>query len=239
MIDIDIFRLSASRPEMLKQSTESIQKYLKYSGKIRYIFHEDILNEKASKQCIRYMKDNFEDGNNIIGVNDPPIGHGASLTWLLDHSRAQYILNWEDDQELIRELDLDPVIAIMEKYPDKINQISFHKRKVEFNHHGMEMREIEYDGYKIVTNPHWAYVPAVWRMSYIMPIWIRATASNHHWIQNASLKGIKVNDNVMRSAQWVLENTKTFYWGPYANGAYIKHLGSGQSLRTGDYKFNG
>ena len=208
---------------------------MKFSGKFRWIYHEDVLNVKASDKCIEIAKDYEFD---VIGKNDPPIGQGASLTWLLKHVQGDYVINWEDDQAAIREIDLDRIIYIMDKYVDRINQIAFHKREIEKNHYDWVAEEMELEGVNFVTNPHWAYVPAIWRMSYIKPRWLGSNSGNHHWEQNAKLKNQNVNDLAgPRPAAWVMKNTKTFYYGKVAEPAYIKHLGSGNSLREGEYRW--
>ena len=88
-------RTSASRPELLKESTESLLKNLKYSGKLRWFLHEDVLNREGSNKCVEYSKSLgiYEK----VEVNQPPIGQGMSLSWLIDQVSTPYVLNWEDD----------------------------------------------------------------------------------------------------------------------------------------------
>ncbi|OGS40487.1 MAG: hypothetical protein A3K77_00640 [Euryarchaeota archaeon RBG_13_31_8] len=231
---LDIMRLSASRHELLYRSTESLKNNLQFNGKIRIIFHEDVLNEAASNKCIQIAQENNFD---IIKSDKPNIGHGASLNWLLKQVTSKYVLNWEDDQELIRDLDLDRIIFIMDKHPDKINQVAFHKREIEKHHYDWVAEEIELENTKFVTNPHWAYVPALWRAEYIKPRWLGSNSGNHHWEQNAHLKKVHIDSGEMKSAKWVLENTKTFYFGKVGEPAYVKHIGTANSLRTGEYKW--
>ena len=55
---IDIIKTSASRPELLKKSIESMLCYLSYDGELRWLMHEDFLNKEASEECVR-IAENF------------------------------------------------------------------------------------------------------------------------------------------------------------------------------------
>ena len=99
-MNIDIIRTSASRPDLLKISTQSILDHLKFSGKINWFLHEDVLNTTASEECVQYSK-----SLNIykeIKVNNPSIGHTKSFYWLTEHITSPYFMFWEDDYELLQ-----------------------------------------------------------------------------------------------------------------------------------------
>jgi len=168
METIDLIRTSASRPNFLKISTASIAKNLKFSGKIRWIIHEDQLDKARSDECMVYIQ--------TCGIYDmfkrdkPPIGQGPSLTWLMSRANTKYILNFEDDWELLKEIDVDKLIKLMDDNQD-INQIAFHKRPIMSEKPKFKKKQVFRDGIPLVTSPHWCFTPSIYRMSFLKPKW--------------------------------------------------------------------
>jgi hypothetical protein len=99
-MNIDIIRTSASRPDLLKISTQSILDHLKFSGKINWFLHEDVLNDAASEECIKYSES--LGIYTKIGKNNPPLGHSESFYWLIDRITSDFFMFWEDDYELLQ-----------------------------------------------------------------------------------------------------------------------------------------
>lgn len=240
-MEIDIIRLSASRPEMLMASTERIMERLKFSGSIRMILHEDVLNQEASSEVIRYAE---KSGYfSVIGRHDPPITQGRSLDWLLRRTTTKYVVNFEDDWLWLRDdFDLDLVVQIMEENP-KVNQIAWHKRAIMTHRYSWQKKEVERSGQKLTTNPHWAFTPAIWRMSYVRGFWQKPPPKvNPVWFINPLIKGkckatdIKDESN-MPCADWVIDNSGNFFLGGFKEPAFVEHLGHGKSLREGHYKW--
>lgn len=245
-------RTSASRPDFLRTSTEALRKYLKYDGGFRWLIHEDVLNDEWSKQCIDYI--NEVGIYNMSIVDQTPIGQGSSLTFLLEKTESPYILNVEDDYELIKHLDLNPLVELMDTHTE-INQIAFFKRRISWKRGNNFIKEqLVINGIPLVTNPHWAFTPALWRASYIKPLWENFN-KNIHWRMNDKLKG-----DISRDSQWVRKNTGTYFLGyglcclkefggdktieEYTNldnGYYMSHLGMYRygmkgSVRLGGYQ---
>ncbi|MFA5024990.1 MAG: hypothetical protein WC503_00585 [Candidatus Shapirobacteria bacterium] len=236
MIDIDVVRTSASRPELLKISTESIKKNLKYSGKLRFLLHEDKLNEKASAEVMEYAHScGLYD---VIRQDEAPmIGHKRSFLWLFSQTITKYVIHFEDDYELIKELDLDPIVNLMEKYPDRINQICFSKRDILPDKPGFVKHTEYFDGIPLTTSQHWMMVPSIWRMSFAkkgIDGILNYKVHDFHWELNKLLKG----RNVINNAEWVLRNTKTFYYGKVREGKLVEHIGKiDKSVREKTYKW--
>jgi len=234
---IDVMRTSASRPELLKISTETLAKHLKWSGKLNVFYHEDVLNGKGSDECERYL---FEDAPKLLAPNTfkkdlPPITQMMSLTWLVEQMRTEYFLNWEDDYEALREIDLDIAVKILDENKD-VNQIAFHKRATMHNRYTFIKREVVRSGFKLVTNPHWAFTPAIWRRSFIMQYWRPpyTPGINPVWWLNPLIK----KSHSMRSAKWIIKNSGHYFMGQFQEPAFCYHIGGGKSLREGDYKFD-
>jgi hypothetical protein len=235
---IDILRTSASRPALLKVSTESVLKNLKYSGKINWFLHEDVLNKTASEECVAYSKS--LNLYNKIEVSDPAIGQHKSFIQLTKHITSKYMIHYEDDYELLKELDLDTLINIMEKYPDSINQITFPKRDILPDRPNFVKREIELDGIKFTTAPHWFVQPALWRMSFISPYMQKVYSYNDmnkdwHWVLSRALR----KNETITDGQWVIDNSKTFYLGEMRKGKIVEHIGTkDNSLRLGKFTWS-
>jgi len=220
---IDIIRTSASAPRWIKESTEALKQFLKWSGELRWIVHEDVLNKEASDQCLEYIRENYD----LYEAHNPPIGQGHSLTWLLGQSDSKYILNIEDDFKPVREIDLDLCVNLMETCPDRINQICFNKRETMSEKPGFKKAEVKFGDTTLTTNPHWALIPALWRAEYIKPRWVDFKQGDH-WDLNDRLKG---RAGKVLPAEWVLNNTKTFYFGPIGERQLMQHLGCEKSRR--------
>jgi len=234
MKEMDIMRLSASRPEFLKRSTESLLEKIRFDGKLNWILHEDVLNNKASQEVIRWAE---ESGIfNKIRLEEPPIGQGNSLTWLIDQTRTPYFLNWEDDYVALEVIDLDLVCRVLDECPD-VNQIAFHKRGIMSAKGSFQKKQVERAGVSLVTNPHWAFTPAVWRASYIKPRWEVRGDKGFHWEFNRRLKGMEKTGDPLPDADWVIANTGTYYLGEIGGKQMSLHIGAGHSLRVGDYQW--
>jgi len=232
---IDVIRTSASRPEMLKASTKSLAKHLKWDGELRIILHEDVLNRKASDECLHYATHGNDMVFDIIKEDDPPISQLMSLTWLINKTETPFFLNWEDDFEAVRDISLNDAVKILEENPD-VNQIAFHKRATMHNRYTFIKREVVRSGFKLVTNPHWAFTPAVWRKSFIMNYWKKPfdPGCNPVWWLNKRTK----QGHAMKSAKWIIKNTGHYFMGQFQEPAFVFHMGGGKSLREGDYKFD-
>jgi len=251
MKKIDIMRTSASRPEFFKATTEALVERVKFSGKLRWIVHEDCIFEESSDRVMEYIEQSgiYE----IYHRDNPPIKQGPSLKWLLDQTKTDYILNFEDDFYLLKEINLDKLIEVMDNN-NNINQIGFQKRPLSFHKYSFTVKESQYDGVPLTTNMHWAFTPALWRSSWIKERWITADNSGFNWTLNSHLKGGKTMDQT--DASWIEKNMGTYFLGQVKhkrllkenggnliqeeydnidNGFYTQHLGMGKSIREGSY----
>lgn len=225
MLDqLDIMRTSASRVDLFKYSTEAWRKFIKFSGKLRWMVHEDVLNDQRGSELVMWAKQNDYE----VIVHRPPIGQGRSLQELLNRVKTKYVLNCEDDFAPIREIDLDLAISLMESNP-KVNQICFNKRQTMSGKPGFKKLVIDVDGHKLTTNPHWALIPALWRTDWIRPQWV-PFSQGRHWDLNYMLKG---KCEHVRPAEWVIENIGTYYMGDIGENQFTEHLGMLRSVREG------
>jgi hypothetical protein len=161
-----------------------------------------------------------------IIIDNPNVGHGKSLDRLLMSTQTKYVLNWEDDWRMLRDIDLTELVQLMNKY-DVINQICFHKRKImsekKYNGGVFQKQEINYDGITLTTNLHWAFQPALWRKSFIMKYWIYGCGNNVAWNINHKMKGHIKNFD----AKYVIENFGTYFYGGIGTkeSYVLEHMG--------------
>lgn len=224
MNTIEIIRTSASRPDLLEETTALLLKHLKFSGELIWHIHEDFLSPERSNQCIHWAK--YSGVYHTTLKDLPPVGQGASLTKLLDLTSSKYIFNCEDDFGPVRDVDLDLAVYLMEK-GENINQICFNKRQTMTEKPGFQKKEVEIEGHKLTTNPHWALIPALWRADWIKARWVSFN-QGCHWDLNDKLKG---GGCKVLPAEWVIENTGTYYMGGIGEYQYMKHFGFMRSLR--------
>jgi hypothetical protein len=225
---IDMMILSASRSNLLNETLKSFNEKMKYDGVIRKFLHEDVIDvndtsnikEIASKYC-----------NDII-IDNPAIGHGKSMDKLLSMTNTKYVINWEDDWEMIQEINLTELIRLMDKY-EEINQICFHKRILmkgkEFRGKFFHKKEMVYDNITLTTNVHWAFQPALWRKDFAIKHWIYNCGNNVAWDINNKMKDRYLNENI--DADFIIKTFGTYFYDGIGKSEsfVLKHLGEGNS----------
>jgi len=220
---------SASRPNLLKQTLPTVLKHLKYSGEIVWVFHEAVLDENKSNECLALIKDYGMIRGKIVQIS--PTGEGMSIGSILRTVRTDFFIHWEDDFIALREIDLNLMTKIMQRCPD-VNQIIFNRRDTMPDVSGWKKREVIRFGEYLTTSPHWRYTPALWRTDFIKPKWQDFPGNNSHWQMNAFLKKGTLDSPEMKSAEWVIQNLGTYYFGPIDEKAYCRHIGAGHSGRV-------
>lgn len=228
-MQIDIMIDSASRPDLLKITVESLRKNLKCSKPIRWLFHEAVLNETLSNQCLEYI--NNLAMFDVVHKQHNPQGEMVSIGTMLEKVNADLFIHWEDDHILVRELDLDLCTDIFKKCP-KVNQLAFNKRQTMSDVSGWKKKEVEYEGYKLTVSPHWRISPAIWRMSWIKPRWKSIKGNNGHWLMNDLLQRVWKGHPENKTADSVIEVMGTFYLGPIGEHGYVEHMGKDRSGRA-------
>jgi hypothetical protein len=217
---IDVIVPSSSRFYCLKPVYESLQKNLSYSGELRFILHEDIIVTEPSKKLIEWAQGKFD----IIKA-EPRIGFGPSVSWLWNQVISKYFLYWEDDYELVKPLDLDVVVNLMDNNSN-INQIAFHKRPIKRERHWFIKKEVCIDGIDLSIGPHWAFTPAIWRNSYIKKyIPVGGINGNPAWGLNDCIH--KSFDGIP-GLKWYAEDVEQrmghYYLGRVGEGHYTEDL---------------
>lgn len=228
--DVSIMVDSASRPQVLEKMLPSLIEHLKFENvKPYWMYHEAVLDKDLSQKCI-----DFVDGLNFfdyIEIEEEPKGQGYSISQVLKNVTGKYFIYWVDDHVAIRDIDVDSVFNFLECNKD-VNQITFNKRKTMKDVSGWKKKEIERNGIKLTTSPHWRYMPAIWRLSWILPKWRCFEGPNHHWEMNKVLReNLK---DLEKTPEWVIDNTGTYYYGGIGEKAFCETIKCG-SQRSPEY----
>ncbi len=198
-MNIDLLIMGSSRPELLRYTYESFQKYIEdlCEAEIRVLFHEDCVYPNTSKISKRYGKLNgFETFS-----HDPKIGLGPAMDKMFKKVKTDYMFYLQDDFEFERPIDLDRILWTMERNA-RVNCITFNKRKIRTDTH-----EYVFDGLKLYIRKFWSFNPGIWRMSVV----------RKHWIGPVEIKP---------ESRWFKTNVGVSYvYDSPGEYRYVRHLG--------------
>lgn len=226
-----IGRTSASRPKLLKQSTESLFSNMKFSGTPVHVLNEDVVDKELSQELLYWAhSDNRFDK---IFINDPPTFQSKGICRMLKYAidiGAKYYFNFEDDWIFDQPVNIDKIIELMENNIG-INQVAFHKR-IPIDRNDFNKWELKVDGIDLITNIHWTVIPSIWRVSFakrFLDIEIAPT-NNASGIFNKILK----KENY--PAHWIIGNVGSYYLGSIQDpgSKYVTHIGNNVSRRLNE-----
>ena len=115
---IDITMTAVLRPTILSETLIKIKKHVCKGEEDRYrlIINIDPVGEDVDPiKVIKTAKKNF---NNVIyNVADKP-SFPHAVKWVWSQVEAPYVLHWEDDVNILHDIDIDDMISILKKYKD-------------------------------------------------------------------------------------------------------------------------
>lgn len=222
MRTIDVLITSTSRPELLARTVETMQNKLKFSGQLRWLLHEDVLDELKSRVLLHNAKYSGLFIDTVI--SDPNIGLGRSIGTMLSYIKSPIFFRTDDDWEYIREIDLDALYDVFEQF-DHINQVVFNKYQIISKKRDFERENYKYNQTWLTITRSWNWIPAIWRTQY---------AKDHYKTMNGIsgidlLEGVKLTPDKDISIGWLKDNIGAYFMGKIGDkGSYIKHVGGGQ-----------
>lgn len=225
---IALFVTSASRPKVLEKTLVDLEKRVvdcNPGTEFVKVLHEDCLDPEKLHET-KYLAQHF--GYERI-VSNPSVGLCRSIYKGLQHIYLPYILRFEDDWEIIRNIPVDEVIVWMERYK-KINQVIFNKRKTErkkaVDGQWFILKEIRLENFqgRITMSPFWGLLPAIWRTSFVKPKFVEPPlqAKTREFIDN-----IVFGPEMDRSHKNIAENVGCYFYGKIMEKPFIKHTGTG------------
>jgi hypothetical protein len=226
---IDILITSASRPNSLRSEVKAFKKHVKFSGQMNFHLHEDRVPkmEGESERLIEWARRKPSYFTTVY-LSHPRIGRGPALNLLRKHAKSKYIFYMEEDFDFIRDVDLDELIRLMDKYTT-INQIAFPWR-VRTVHakpggpHGDDFvyQERTFDDHVMHIPDRWTWQPALWRRSWVMPHWNFAARRSNKMFNRKFKQGC---GPLEWSAEWLEKTYGAYFYSPVHKDpkVYVKH----------------
>jgi hypothetical protein len=223
---IDILIMGSSRPKLLPYCINSIREKVKYSGNFRWIYHEDFVYPEYSQESVNYLiSQNFDE----VVSHYPAIGYGRAIEHMLDYIKSPFFLMVQEDCEFEREVDLDIVINLMDKY-NEINQITYHINKTprQFKGKGAiyNLKEYEFDNITLTLWYAWLFFPNITRLDWFKKKWVVKPDEPEKfkpadWFTNEVLGNIQ--DRVKH--EYSYNNIGSFIYGKIGEPRYVRHIG--------------
>tara|TARA_Y100000310_G_scaffold279894_1_gene299290 strand:+ start:634 stop:1329 length:696 start_codon:yes stop_codon:yes gene_type:complete len=219
---IDVLVTSASRVEYLQQTIASLQKHLKFDGKLNWVLHEDVVRQKGSKEVIDWAKkEGFFNG---IMVTDPAKRQGAAVLKLLEAANSEFVIRTEDDWILTKDINLNDVVGLMEEHKE-LNQIGFSKKT---NEDVAKWGEYNKYRFPLCLNWNWTFILSVWRKSWILKRWVATDRGDDiaHYLRAGC------EHKLLDSEAWTCQYLGTYWWGGMKDGSYLYHIGEDSVLTS-------
>lgn len=211
---MDLIITSCGRLDCLKRTIKSICKNLKYSKQFKFILHEDVLYKEKSKEVIVWAKDSMDQ----VIISDPYVGIGGGIMKLLDAASGEFVLKWEDDWVLEKEVNVDRLLKVFEN--EKVNQIQLNKRNNPLRTSHFNHREVEINGIKLTLCHEWGMAPSIWRLSYIRKYYTKPFEQGDSVNQN-----IFGTNDYKADPEWCQENIGAYWLGAIDESRYVEHIG--------------
>lgn len=247
MIPYSLIIPSASRPHLLKQVLESLFVHVDQLP-VRVAIHNDEVfrNKRAAiEDCLQVIPEQIP----IFYANhERPIGHGASLHWLLEAVQTPYVLYSQDDHVVERKLPIQACLQVMDTY--HLHHVRFNKRATMDHKEKPDgtrwyKKELEFDEHTLTVSDHWYFQTALNRRK---PLWDVVNWFMNHpfewkWFHERCEDKInRAFDGFHEDFPQALNNfvdpkeahlpdvrarlIRTFIWGKIGEERYIRHIGA-------------
>lgn len=120
---IDITMISTIRPEIVRRTLQSLVKYLKNPDGFKLIIDIAPVGEmdKTQDDIAKIAGSCFEE---IIARTNLISYQAEALIWTWQQAGGEFILNWEDDWEVMQNINISQLISVFNEYP-KLAAINF------------------------------------------------------------------------------------------------------------------
>ena len=130
---IDVLINSCARPDSMDTCFKSFLRYIKTSHEFRFVIVEDkVDNEERQELGREWIEANKSFFDEIVYL-PKKAGFGYHFQEVVKRGRSPYFFRLEDDQKFITDINIDPLIEILENEPDTCEIIfrrDNHKAKV-------------------------------------------------------------------------------------------------------------
>ena len=179
MEKLDVIITSSCRRN-IEATLESFLKRVHCALPFRFLVHVDVLDPKYLDKELAYL---HSKGIENIELNRIPSGKfpanlGKALLSLFNKIESPFFFHLEDDWKFLRDVDLDPLLSLMAKYP-KIDHIRLNKEKIkpkawlyyksenitpEFLRNNLQCK---IDGIDLVLSSGWSFNPSLNRSGFV------------------------------------------------------------------------
>jgi len=216
---VDIAMTATLRPEIVKQTLDSLQKNLIYDGGFRLVVNIDPIGKGNSKEMVDLVHSYFP--GTVVQIPTKP-NHSEAQRWVWDQATSEYVLQWQDDWELLKSVRLGDLLDLMRDAPS-VGQIYFDRS-------GKSV--LDYPGYRDcfvkLPNGLWNRIkgkslggpPAILRLRYIHEVLPLINGD----LDTLSQTDLVVRQVVDKWAVWVFTGE---------NGNLVRDLGRGWSEKNG------
>ena len=214
---IDVFFNTASRLEYLIPTVNSFLNNMKYSMGFRLILHDDVIKKEGSAKVSKWVEESklFD----LFIKTEPAKRLGCAIYKELKIAESPFIINWEDDWILLKEVFLDEILEAMVKNP-KINEVTFNHDGNDSSKHGVHRPMLDCGTFRLTQIQEWAIGPSVWRTEFVRSKW-PDHADAHHCLRVFG----SINPGRERGMEWMANNVGCYFMGGYGEGLYVKHIG--------------
>lgn len=134
MDKIDITMTATLRPSLIERTFISINEKIIKGDKQRYrlIINIDRIGENVKQKSIVKIAEKYFD-DIIFNYSEKP-SFPKAVKWVWENANSNYIFHIEDDWKIIREIDVDHMIDVLNKYPKlsslRLNKFDTPNRKI-------------------------------------------------------------------------------------------------------------
>ncbi len=120
---IDVLVNSCARPDILNVSFNTFRDRIKTSHQLRYVMLEDkVESHERQMEGLKWIKEHKDSFDEVI-FSDKRLGPGFFFAPIVDLCTSSYFFHLEDDNEFLVDVNIDPIIDMMENNKDVVEVI--------------------------------------------------------------------------------------------------------------------
>jgi hypothetical protein len=147
-MDLDVLVNSCARPDTLEVSMRTFRKHIKTSHKLRYVLLEDWIDEdRDRRQKGRKWLTKHQSWFDEIHYAKKRMGPGFFFAPTVKLCQTDFFFHLEDDNEFMFDINIDPLIKVMQNHDD-ITNIVLRRAKVDKRNHP---KNVVIDGLKLTA----------------------------------------------------------------------------------------
>jgi len=220
-INLDVLINSCARPDVLEASINTFKKYIKTKHNLRYVILEDKVEDynrqNISKEWIEKNKNLFDE----IIFSEKKLGPGFFFAPIVKLCKTDFFFHLEDDNEFIFEIDIDPIIEVMQKNSNNMVEVIFRRGKTDERNHPTN---IIIDGLELTLFDIFSVATGLFNTNLVKKVIDKAG-----W--KTQLREVQVLGRLS-----IEMNLKKYTLGFNENKPHYKHVGPSKGYRKGAWK---